>query len=124
MKKLFLFLLVGCTVALTACKPEEVKDNNTLQGVVKFYDGDLEETNVAHGATLYLHNSTAEAYIKKITAKSDGSFAFTAVPDGTYQISASYTDTELFAQPVTYTSRTKSYKVAGEQVENIEIICK
>ena len=124
MKKLVIALLACCTVAICGCQKgkEEVKDQNTIKGVISFYDADLEETNPAKGAVVRIHNDKAEAYISQTKAASDGSYSFTNLKDGSYQISA--THTEMFDKPETYKARTASYKVSGEQVETVNIICK
>lgn len=125
MKKLVIALLACCTVAMYGCKKEEeVKDQNTIKGVVTFYDADQEETYPAKGAIVRIHNDKAEAYVKQIKAASDGSYSFTELKDGSYQISAIHTETEMFDKPETYKARTASYKVSGKQEEVVNITCK
>lgn len=107
-----------------ACKKEnkDVKDNNTINGIVKF-DFD-EESYIAKGAKVTLHNGTALAALKTVTSDTvSGKYSFTAVPDGEYQISVIYVDTEHFAVPITFKARTASFKLAGEEVKTMDIIC-
>ena len=123
MKKLVLFVLIGMMgYAFSSCDKEK---NNTIKGKVFAYDADLEETFVAKGATCSLHNGNAEAYIQTATVNEAGAYTFEDVPDGEYQISAKFTDTEHFAQPTNYSARTASKNVSGGKTINMEdIICK
>ena len=121
MKKLALILVV-CGLIFASCK--EKKDNSTFTGVISAYLEYQDETVPAEEATVYLHNEKAEAYIQSTVAKSDGSYSFTAVPDGEYQISAKWKDTKYSARPSDYYARTASYTVAGEQEEKVDITVK
>jgi uncharacterized lipoprotein NlpE involved in copper resistance len=124
MKKLVIALLACCTVAMFGCKKEEAKDKNTIKGVITFYDADLEETHPAKGAVVRIHNDKAEAYVAETTAADDGTYSFTELKDGSYQISAVHTEKDLFATTEIYKARTASYEVKGEQVETVNITCK
>ncbi len=124
MKKLVIALLACCTVAMFGCKKEEVKDKNTIKGIITFYDADLEETHPAKGAVVRIHNDKAEAYVSETKAAADGSYSFTNLKDGKYQISAVHTETELFDQPEVYKARTANHEVSGEQVVEVNITCK
>ena len=124
MKKLVIALLACCTVVMFGCKKEEVKDKNTIKGIITFSDADLEETHPAKGAVVRVHNDKAEAYVAETKAATDGSYSFTNLKDGKYQISATHTETELFDQPEVYKARTANYEVKGEQVQEVNITCK
>ena len=121
MKKLVL-LLVACSISFVSCK--EKKDNSTFKGVISAYLVYTDETVPAEEATVYLHNGTAEAYIQSTVAKADGSYSFTEVPDGEYQISAKWKDTKYSARPSDYYARTASIAVSGEQEEKVDITVK
>ena len=124
MKKLVIALLACCTVVMFGCKKEEVKDKNTIKGIITFYDADLEETHPAKGAVVRIHNDKAEAYVAETKAAADGTYSFTELKDGKYQVSAVHTETELFATTEIYRARTASYEVKGEQVQEVNITCK
>ena len=124
MKKLVIALLACCTVLAFGCKKEDVKDKNTIKGVITFYDADLEETHPAKGARVRIHNDKAEAYVSETTAAEDGTYSFTNLKDGSYQVSAKHTEKELFATTEIYEARTASYEVKGEQVQEVNITCK
>ena len=124
MKKLVIALLACCTVVMYGCKKEEVKDKNTIKGVITFYDADLEETHPAKGAVVRIHNDKAEAYVAETTAAADGSYSVAGLKDGKYQVSAVHTETELFDKPEVYKARTASYEVSGEQVQEVNITCR
>ena len=124
MKRLVIVMLACCTVALMGCKKEEVKDKNTIKGVISFYDADLEETHPAKAAVVRIHNDKAEAYVSEVTADANGAYSFTNLKDGKYQISAIHTEKELFDKPEVYSARTATYEVSGEDVKEVNITCK
>lgn len=125
MKKLFVTLMACSLFVMAGCKDkEEVKDNNTIKGVITFYDADLEETYPAKGAVVRIHNDKAEAYVSQTTADANGNYSFAKLKDGSYQVSAVHTETELFDQPEIYKARTASYSVKGEQEQELNILCK
>ena len=121
MKKLGL-LLVVCSIVCMSCK--EKKDNNTFKGIISAYLEYTDATVPAAEATVYLHNGTAEAYIQSVVTNENGSYTFTKVPDGEYQISAKWKDTKYSARPSDYYARTAPYTVAGEQEEKVDITVK
>ena len=125
MKKLFVTLMACSLLVMAGCKEkEEVKDKNTIKGTITFYDADLEETHPAKGAEVRLHNDKAESAVAQTNAASNGTYSFSYLKDGSYQISVVHTETELFAEPETYKARTASYAVSGEQVQVVDILCK
>lgn len=124
MKKLVLLVLVcGLGIGFSGCKNDE-DEANTVKGTVRAYDADLEESYIAEGATCYLHNGKAEAYIKTATVNKSGEFIFNEVPNGEYQISVKYTNNDRFAQPVSYSARTASFNLNGGETHTEDITCK